>query len=156
MDLTVIVCTFNRAHLLEQALAHLLRQQTAPTILWEILVVDNNSRDSTRAVVEGLSGRTQVPVRYAFRSDCPRTRAPIAGLAGQLWLPHDGLARYPSPKMYKSEYAHTTSCGAASNTWLMRSSFCCSHISSASITAPHSPDASSIPRFRAIDSPRFS
>jgi glucosyl-dolichyl phosphate glucuronosyltransferase len=48
--LSVIVCTYNRCDLLAGCLAS-LQGQTLPPARFEVLVVDNNSRDRTRAVV---------------------------------------------------------------------------------------------------------
>lgn len=48
--LSVVVCTFNRADILNNCL-HSLSIQTESTELFEIIVVDNNSTDSTQYVV---------------------------------------------------------------------------------------------------------
>lgn len=45
-DLSVIICTFNRAHYLRKAI-HSLLKQTLPPETFEILVVDNGSTDET-------------------------------------------------------------------------------------------------------------
>ncbi len=47
---SVVLCTFNRATLLAGALAALAEQADAPP--YEVVVVDNNSTDGTRCVVE--------------------------------------------------------------------------------------------------------
>jgi len=49
--LSLIICTFNRAGLLEICLESLLRAE-APPCGWEVLVVDNNSEDETPQVVQ--------------------------------------------------------------------------------------------------------
>jgi glycosyltransferase involved in cell wall biosynthesis len=51
MDVTVIVCTYNRSRLLEGNLDALRRQEVAPDLKWEVVVVDNNCTDDTGAVV---------------------------------------------------------------------------------------------------------
>jgi glycosyltransferase involved in cell wall biosynthesis len=61
---SVVVPTHNRARLLARTLESLLDQR-AGSIRYEILVVDNNSTDHTRAVVEGFSRRTPW-IRYLF------------------------------------------------------------------------------------------
>jgi glycosyltransferase involved in cell wall biosynthesis len=53
--LTAVVCTWNRAAMLEDALEALVAQEDAP--LHEILVVDNGSRDHTGAVVQRWAAR---------------------------------------------------------------------------------------------------
>jgi glycosyltransferase involved in cell wall biosynthesis len=65
-DIAVVVPTFNRAAQLAPVLDRLLAQQCSG-FEWEILVVDNNSRDQTHNVTEAaisrdVSGR----LRYAF------------------------------------------------------------------------------------------
>ena len=49
---SIVVCTYNRAESLRDTLNALCRQQAAPGCDWEVLVVDNNSKDHTRSVVE--------------------------------------------------------------------------------------------------------
>lgn len=48
--ISAVMCTYNRAHLLEKSLNHLCEQTLAPE-LYEIIVVNNNSTDNTDAVV---------------------------------------------------------------------------------------------------------
>lgn len=59
MDITVILCTNNRCQSLANALASLAATQVPESVRWELLVVDNNSHDQTRAVVEDESTRLQ-------------------------------------------------------------------------------------------------
>jgi glycosyltransferase involved in cell wall biosynthesis len=48
----VVICTYNRAAMLDRALETLGRQQTSSDVDWSVLVVDNNCTDDTPAVVE--------------------------------------------------------------------------------------------------------
>ena len=48
---SIIIPTYNRAKTLEKTIESLLLQ-TYPSQRYEIVVVDNNSKDSTRKVVE--------------------------------------------------------------------------------------------------------
>lgn len=52
MDASIVVCTYNRALSLRDTLAALRAQQAGPGCAWEVVVVDNNSSDGTRAEVE--------------------------------------------------------------------------------------------------------
>ena len=52
LDATVLIATYNRAALLDETLASLRRLRVSPRLRWEAIVVDNNSTDGTRAVVE--------------------------------------------------------------------------------------------------------
>jgi len=54
-SLSVVICTYNRAHLLRRALDS-LRQQTLPFSAFEVIVVDNNSSDDTAAVSAECAG----------------------------------------------------------------------------------------------------
>ena len=56
VKLSLIVCTYNRADLLEQALLSILRQPVA-TSLYEIVIVDNNSTDHTNETASRFSAR---------------------------------------------------------------------------------------------------
>lgn len=63
---SVIVCTFNRCESLAQLLESLLRMDVPPGLEWEILMVDNNSTDGTKAVAESFIARHPGRTRYVF------------------------------------------------------------------------------------------
>ena len=70
MDATVIVCTYNRAASLQQTLECLARQDVPESISWEVIVVDNNSSDNTKQVVnEARSLFSGVPLLYKFEGN---------------------------------------------------------------------------------------
>jgi GT2 family glycosyltransferase len=69
MRVDVIVCTYDRAELLADTLESLLAQETRGACELEILVVDNDSRDATRAVVAAAARRARVAVRYFLETD---------------------------------------------------------------------------------------
>lgn len=62
-EISVVISTFNRATLIGEAVASVLAQEGAPP--FDVTVVDNNSTDDTRAVVQAL-GREDARVRYVF------------------------------------------------------------------------------------------
>ena len=66
MDITVIVCTYNRCDDLAKSLESLAGSALPSTISWEVLVADNNSVDQTPKVVERLSHRYPGRFRYLF------------------------------------------------------------------------------------------
>ncbi len=76
--LAVIVCTRNRAALLDQTLAS-LRRQDVPASFWEILVVDNGSTDGTREVVQSHQ-RVWSELAYLREPRAGLSRARNAGL----------------------------------------------------------------------------
>jgi len=66
LHVSVNVCTYNRHRLLRHALESLLAQQLDDTVRYEIIVVDNNSTDETRQVVDEFIGRGHQHLRYVF------------------------------------------------------------------------------------------
>src|SRR3989338_397375 len=64
LDVTVIIPTCNRAASLQETLQRLAGQQTGGVFTHEVIVVDNGSTDSTRAVVEVLQPTFPVSLRY--------------------------------------------------------------------------------------------
>jgi glycosyltransferase involved in cell wall biosynthesis len=72
MRISVIVCTYNRAQTLRKALESVAAQTLPEPLEWEVVVVDNNSRDQTREVVQDFCHRHPRQFRYVFE--------PIQGL----------------------------------------------------------------------------
>ena len=64
-DISVAICTYNRCQSLLSALDSVLSQD-ANGILFEVIVVDNNSRDDTKQVVDSFIGRGHSNLRYTF------------------------------------------------------------------------------------------
>jgi glycosyltransferase involved in cell wall biosynthesis len=61
--MAVIVCTCNRAALLQRTLESLTDQTLARTA-YEVIVIDDGSTDDTRQVAEGFSSRVALTYRY--------------------------------------------------------------------------------------------
>lgn len=66
MNVTVILCTYNRCDSLRRALESVAASDMPTGIEWEVLVVDNNSKDQTRAVTEEFVQRFPGRFRYLF------------------------------------------------------------------------------------------
>ena len=81
MNVTVIVCTYNRCEKLANALNRLAASQIPEPIEWEVLVVDNNSSDQTREVVDGFRLRDPAHFRYIFEPQQGLSHARNAGIA---------------------------------------------------------------------------
>jgi glycosyltransferase involved in cell wall biosynthesis len=64
-DVTVIIATYKRADMLPDALESVLTQE-ADGVSYEVIIVDNNSPDQTRAVVESYIARGHTNLRYLF------------------------------------------------------------------------------------------
>jgi glycosyltransferase involved in cell wall biosynthesis len=66
MMITVILCTYNRCGRLTKTLESIAVSKLPNSVEWEVLVVDNNSNDQTRAVVEEFARRYPGQFRYVF------------------------------------------------------------------------------------------
>ena len=66
MDITVVLCTYNRCDSLAAALESVAVSQLPHSVSWEVLVVDNNSTDRTREVIERFASQYPGRFRYAF------------------------------------------------------------------------------------------
>lgn len=112
IKVTVAIPTYNRADFLRQTLAGIAEQQF-PRDHFEVLVIDNNSTDHTRAVVEEFAGTRPAP-RYLREEkqglDYARNRA-IAEARGEvivfgdddILVRPDWLAQMAVPLMADSE-----------------------------------------------------
>ena len=80
MDITVVLCTFNRCLSLPQALDSIAAQLLPESVKWEVLVVDNNSSDQTRRVTEDYSRKYPNLFRYVFEPQQGLSRARNAGI----------------------------------------------------------------------------
>src|SRR5262245_139927 len=66
MDISVVIATYNRCESLMATLRSLANLQIPAGLLWEVIIVDNNSTYETRATVEGFIDSGQQNVRYLF------------------------------------------------------------------------------------------
>lgn len=67
MKITVILCTYNRCDSLATSLDSVAASVVPAGVEWEVLVVDNNSKDHTREVIESFC--TQYPGRFRYVSE---------------------------------------------------------------------------------------
>ena len=75
MKITVILCTYNRCESLAKALDSVAASILPASVEWEVLVVDNNSPDRTRAVIEQYSTRYPGRFRYLFEGKQGKSNA---------------------------------------------------------------------------------
>jgi glucosyl-dolichyl phosphate glucuronosyltransferase len=78
--ITVVLCTYNRCASLAKALQSLSASILSETVEWEVLVVDNNSSDQTREVVEGFRHLHPHRFRYLFEPQQGKSYALNAGI----------------------------------------------------------------------------
>jgi glycosyltransferase involved in cell wall biosynthesis len=80
MDASIVVCTYNRAESLRDTLRALQALQPALGRTWEVIIVDNNSKDHTKAVVEEAQ-RAWSLLRYEFEGAQGLSHARNHGIA---------------------------------------------------------------------------
>jgi glycosyltransferase involved in cell wall biosynthesis len=81
VDISVVLCTYNRCEDLATALQSIAASEVASSVNWEVLVVDNNSTDQTRNVVEGFCRLYPARFRYVFEPKQGLSYARNAGVA---------------------------------------------------------------------------
>ena len=64
--ITVIMATYNRCESLKEALLSLINQECDGSFDYEIIVVDNNSKDQTKMVLEYFISSQRPKIRYVF------------------------------------------------------------------------------------------
>lgn len=104
VGITVIICTWNRANLLRDTLSSLNEQMDFEDLALEVIVVDNNSSDTTKAVVdEALKNWKLGELRYAFE---PRQGKQFALNHGIQISKHGILAFTDDDIIFPSNWIH--------------------------------------------------
>src|SRR4029077_17362429 len=80
VNITVILCTYNRCASLTKALESIMASKMPKAEEWHVLVVDNNSKDQTRDVVEQFCRRYPGRLRYLFEGQQGKSYALNAGI----------------------------------------------------------------------------
>ena len=80
MHLDVIIPTYNRYSMLKRTLDSLLNAEQSPGLNVKVTVVDNNSKDQTRQVVEEYISRFEGRFSYVFEGQQGRSAALNAGI----------------------------------------------------------------------------
>ena len=78
-QLSIVMSTYNRGELLHDAIRSVLAQRVSITPAFELIVVDNNSTDSTREIVERFAA-ADGRVRYLFEPQQGLSYARNAGI----------------------------------------------------------------------------
>lgn len=78
LSATVLISTYNRSGLLHRTLESLRQQVSARN--WDVIVVDNNSTDETRQVIEAQAATFPVPLFYLFEPKQGKSVALNTGL----------------------------------------------------------------------------
>jgi glycosyltransferase involved in cell wall biosynthesis len=81
VDATILICTYNRASYLARTLDSLAAMPVDPGFSWDVLVVDNNSSDETRRIVESRIARFPVRLKYLFEGRQGKSNALNTGMS---------------------------------------------------------------------------
>jgi len=118
LTITVVVCTRNRSASLLRTLESMGRMNVPANVHWELIVVDNNSTDDTREVVQSFARTLAFPVLYLLEARPGAAQARNCGISqakGDVidftdddmivhpdWLAHivDECAKEPSVDLY--------------------------------------------------------
>ena len=66
--ISIIIATYNRSQSLAQTLEDLLNQKLDDTFDYELIVVDNNSKDRTKETVTSFEPKFSGKLRYIFET----------------------------------------------------------------------------------------
>ena len=80
MRVTVLICTWNRADSLRKALESIEGSRAPEDLEWEVLIVDNNSTDTTATVCEVFQKKNANRYRYLFEERQGKSFALNAGI----------------------------------------------------------------------------
>ena len=111
IELTVAICTYNGAARLPQVLDGLVAQIDTDPFVWEIIVIDNNSRDRTADVVHQYQGWCTHPIHYYFEAQqglAFARRLAIKKVQGD-WVAFLDDDNIPSPNWVSAVYAFALS-----------------------------------------------
>jgi glycosyltransferase involved in cell wall biosynthesis len=108
MFVTVAICTWNRANLLDQTLRRMRRLRVPEGVDWELLVVDNNCTDHTSEVITAHAAA--LPIRRLEEPQAGQSRArntAVGEAKGELilWTDDDVLV----DESWLSEYCRAAS-----------------------------------------------
>jgi len=94
LDITVAICTWNRADLLQQTLAQMCALDVPEDVRWELLVINNNCTDHTDEVIARHA--SELPIRRLFEPKPGHSNARNCGVANArgvytIWTDDDVL-----------------------------------------------------------------
>jgi glycosyltransferase involved in cell wall biosynthesis len=114
MKVSVILCTYNRCHLLAKALQSVALSKLPASVDWEVLVVDNNSKDQTREVIEDCSRRFPGRFQYVFEAQQGKSFALNRGIHD---AQGDVLAFMDDDVYVDPEWLHTLTANLDQGQW---------------------------------------
>ena len=115
MKVSVVICTFNRCQSLARTLESLTQLTMPQSTAWEVLVVDNNSGDTTRQVAESFCQRFPELIRYVSERRPGKSVALNRGIAeasGEI------LAFTDDDVVFSSDWLHNLTRNLAGDEWV--------------------------------------
>src|SRR5215470_9269024 len=117
MEISVVLATYNRAASLRAALNSFSKLVIPADLDWELLVVDNNSTDRTRTVIEEFQRDSGLQVAYLFEGQQGRSFALNAGIkrakGGVIAFTDDDISLHPQWLANLHDVFVETRCSAA-------------------------------------------
>jgi len=80
LSLDVLIPTHNRSQMLRECLEAILKAESPEGLCWRVTVIDNNSSDDTRNVVESFLSRFRNRLRYLFEAQPGKSAALNLGI----------------------------------------------------------------------------
>lgn len=114
MRITVVIPTHNRAKTLGKALESITAQVLPASISWEILLVDNNSTDETRQVVDEWQRQYPNRIRYLLEPRLGLSNARNAGVAN---AKGEILAFIDDDETAPADWLHNLTASLHGNEW---------------------------------------
>ena len=84
MNVSIVISTFNRSANLEECLQCLENQKNTEHFQWEAMVVDNNSTDNTKEIVDELKNKFSIDIQYLFEPNQGLSYARNRGIEGSV------------------------------------------------------------------------
>jgi glycosyltransferase involved in cell wall biosynthesis len=78
--MSVIICTYNRCESLERTLKSFTKISVPEGSLWELILVDNNSKDKTKLFVEEFKKDCRLNIEYIFEEKPGKSHALNRGI----------------------------------------------------------------------------
>ena len=79
--ISVVICTYNRCSKLRDTLVSLAQMPVSEDLPWELVVVDNNSSDKTKDVVEAFAEESCLNAKYVLECAAGLSHARNRGIA---------------------------------------------------------------------------
>jgi glucosyl-dolichyl phosphate glucuronosyltransferase len=80
MEFSIIICTYNRCKCLSSVLEDIEKLVVPQDLTWEVLIVDNNSTDQTKSVIDSFIRKRPEIFRYVFEGRQGKSFALNAGV----------------------------------------------------------------------------